>query len=55
MTAMIGVVIIVIVLVVGIPVGILMSGGAGAGVIGFFLRKEADKNHEGSELIDLNG
>ncbi len=52
---MIGVVIIVVVLVVVIPVSVLMSGGLGAAVIGFFLRKNADENHEGSELLDLNG
>ena len=55
MAAMIGVAIIVFVLVVFIPVSVLMSGSLGAAVIGFFLRKEADVTHEGSELIDLNG
>ena len=52
---MIGVAIIVVVLVIAIPVAVLMSGAAGAGIIGFFLRKDADSSHEGSELVDLNG
>ena len=52
---MIGVAIIVFVLIVFIPVSVLMSGGAGAAIIGLFLKNEADANHEGSELIDLNG
>ena len=52
---MIGAAIIVVVLVVVIPVSVLMSGGLGAAVIGFFERKDADARHEGSELVDLNG
>ena len=52
---MVGVIIFLVVLVVVIPVSVLMSGGIGSAVIGFFLRKEADANHEGSELVDLNG
>lgn len=52
---MIGVAIIVVVLLVVIPVGVLMSGAFGAGIIGHFLRSDADASHEGSELIDLNG
>ena len=52
---MIGAAIIVLVLVVVIPGTVLMSGSIGAGIIGHFLRNEADATHEGSELIDLNG
>ncbi|QGG96541.1 hypothetical protein [Actinomarinicola tropica] len=51
---MIGAVIIVIVLVVAIPVAVMMSGAAAAGVLGFFLRKDVETTHEGSELLDLN-
>lgn len=47
-----GVVAIVIVLLL-LPVLVLMSGGVFAGVIGFFLGRDADKRHEGSELLDL--
>lgn len=51
---MIGVVIIVAVLVVAIPVGVLMSGGVAAGVLGFFLKDDVDRSHEGSELLETN-
>lgn len=52
---MVGAIIIVVVLVVAIPVGILMSGAVGAGLIGHFLRETADAEHADSELLDLNG
>ena len=52
---MLGAAIIVFVLVIAIPVSILMSGAAASAIIGWFVRDAADKNHEGSELIDLNG
>ena len=52
---MLGAAIIVIVIVIAIPVAVLVSGGVGAGIIGHFLRDDADKAHEGSELVDLNG
>ena len=55
MAAMIGAAIIVFVLIVFIPVSVLMSGSLGAMLIGWFLRDNADKEHEGSELLDLNG
>ena len=46
---------IAIVLVIVIPVSVLMSGSVGAAIIGWFLRDDADRSHEGSELVDLNG
>ncbi|MFN8049932.1 MAG: hypothetical protein U0Q22_00660 [Acidimicrobiales bacterium] len=52
---MVGAVLVVIALLVVVPVGVLMSGGVLAGVIGFFVQKDVDEQHEGSELIDLNG
>lgn len=52
---MIGVALIVVVLVIAIPVAVLLSGAVVAAIIGFFLRRDADASHEGSELIDLNG
>lgn len=51
---MLGVVAIVVVLCVVIPVGVLMSGGVTAAILGFFLKDNAEKTHEDSELIDLN-
>lgn len=52
---MLGAIIAAIVIVVVIPVSVLMSGGLGAAIIGWFLRDDADNRHEGSELVDLNG
>jgi len=54
MVAMFGAIVIVILLVVVIPVGVLVSGGALAGVIGWALRRNGEQTHEGSELIDSN-
>lgn len=49
-----GAVIILIVLVAAIPIAVLMSGGIASGLLGHFLKEEAEKAHEGSELIDTN-
>lgn len=48
-----GPIIIVIVLVVAIPVGVLISGGVFAGILGTFLRNDADARFEGTEYVDL--
>jgi hypothetical protein len=50
----IGAVIIAIVLVVVIPVVVLMSGALGAAALGYLLKDEAERAHEGSEFVDLN-
>ena len=52
---MLGAILIIIALLVVVPVGVLISGGALAGIIGFFAQKDVDQLNEGSELIDLNG
>ena len=52
---MLGAILIIVALLVVLPVAVLMTGGAMAGVIGFFVQKDVDEQHEGSELIDLNG
>lgn len=52
---MIGAAIIVVLLIVVFPVTIALSGAAGAFLIGWAERVAADKRHEGSELVDLNG
>ena len=49
-----GVLIILFVLVIFIPVGVLMSGGAGAAILGFFLKKTVDDAYEGNELLELS-
>ena len=51
---MIGAIILAIVIVIAIPVGVLMSGGVAAAIIGHFLKEEGEASHPGSELIDLN-
>ena len=51
---MAGVVVIIIVLVAVIPVAVVLSGAALAGVLGWFLKDTAEATHEGSELLDLN-
>lgn len=52
---MFGVVLVVLAILVVIPVGVLISGGALAGIIGYFLQKDVDEENEGSELVGLNG
>lgn len=49
-----GPVIIVVVLVVVLPVAILMGGAVIAAVFGHLMRTTAERDHEGSELVDLN-
>ena len=51
---MFGAIAVIIALLVVIPVGVLMSGGVLAGIIGYFVQKDVDDSNEGSELIDLN-
>lgn len=51
---MIGPAIIIVVLVVGIPVGVIMSGAVGAAVLGWLVKDDVDRTHEGSELLETN-
>ena len=51
---MLGAIIIAVILLVLIPVGVCMSGGIIAAILGWALRDNAEATHEGSELIDLN-
>jgi hypothetical protein len=51
---MVGVVIIIVVLLVAIPVGVLMSGGVAAGLLGFAINDDVDRSNEGSELLETN-
>ena len=50
---MVGVVAIIVVLLL-IPVMVLMSGGVASAIIGFFLGRDADARHAGSELLELD-
>jgi hypothetical protein len=51
---MLGAVIIVVVIVIALPVALMMSGGAFAAVLGWVLKDNGERTHEGSELIELN-
>ena len=44
----------VVVLVIVLPVAILMSGAAGAGLLGWVLKRDVDTTHEGSEQLALS-
>jgi hypothetical protein len=50
---MAGAVAIVVVLLL-IPVIVLMSGGVASAIIGWFLGRDADARHAGSELLQLD-
>jgi hypothetical protein len=49
----IGIAILVVAFVIGIPV-FLMSMGVVAGILGTFLKDDAEARYAGSELVDLN-
>lgn len=51
---MAGAVLMVIALVIVLPVLTIASGGVLAGLIGASLKRNGEKTHEGSELIELN-
>jgi hypothetical protein len=48
-----GAIAIVIALLV-FPIIFCLSGAIGAAILGGVINKQVDRNHEGSELIDLN-
>lgn len=50
---MVGVVLLVVAFLIGIP-AFLMTMGALGGVLGAFLKADAEERYAGSELIDLN-
>lgn len=45
--------IIIVVLLVAIPVGVMMSGGVIAAILGALLKKDVDEQFEGTEHISL--
>lgn len=51
---MLGALIIAVILLVAIPVGVCLTGGVIAGILGWALHRNGEATHEGSELIDLN-
>jgi hypothetical protein len=50
---MAGAIAIVVVLLI-FPTLIAMSGGIGSAILGFFLQKDGEIRHEGSELLQLD-
>jgi hypothetical protein len=36
------------------PSLVLISGGVGSAILGFFLQKDGEERHEGSELLRLD-
>jgi hypothetical protein len=50
---MLGAILLAVAFVLFVPI-FLMSMAALAGVLGAFLKDDAEQRHEGSELIDLN-
>lgn len=51
---MIGAALVVLAVVVVIPVGVLMVGGAVAALLGSELRRDGEARNAGSELVELN-
>ena len=49
-----GAVIMIILLVVVMPIAILLSGALAAALIGGLVKKDVDKSHEVSELLELS-
>lgn len=48
-----GAIAIVVVLLI-FPSIVLMSGGLASAIVGFFLQRDGEIRHEGSELLDLD-
>lgn len=51
---MLGAIILAVVIVFLLPAAVLISGGVGAAILGYFLRDDAEQRYEGSELVELN-
>jgi hypothetical protein len=50
---MAGAIAIIIVLLI-FPTLVLISGGFGAAVLGYFLQRDGELRHQGSELLELD-
>ena len=51
---MLGAIVLAVIILVAIPVGVAMTGGVVASILGWALKENGEATHEGSELIDLN-
>jgi hypothetical protein len=50
----IGALVIAFILLVFIPVSVMMTGGAVAGILGYFLKEDVDEEYEGTEHISIS-
>jgi len=50
----IGALLIAVVLVFVLPIVFLVTGGVGAGILGWLLKENAEATHPDSELIETN-
>jgi hypothetical protein len=50
----IGAIVLVVLLVVVVPVAMCMSGAVAAAILGWSLKESVERDHEGSELVELN-
>lgn len=53
MSVVIGALVIAFVLLVFIPVSVMITGGVVAGILGYFLKEDVDKEYEGTEYLDI--
>lgn len=52
--AVLGAILMVVILLVILPVGMLVGGGVLAAIFGQALTAAKERDHEGSELVELN-
>ena len=50
----IGPIAIILVIVVAIPIGVFISGGVFAGILGHFLKQDVEDEYAGTEYVDLS-
>ncbi len=51
---MAGSIVIIALLVVVVPVAIIMSGLVASGLLGWVIKRDVDRRHDGTELLDLS-
>lgn len=44
----------IVIALLAIPVAVIITGGFAAAILGFFIKDEVDRSHEGSELLETN-
>jgi len=51
---MAGTIVIIALLVVVVPVAIIMSGLVASGLLGWILKRDVDRSHAGTELLEIS-